>query len=464
MKKYIFIPLLVLAVALCISSCKYIEGDLDIEQNDSIHEHVGGTATCTKQAQCEICNEFYGEKAAHDYKTATCTAPYVCKVCRNIKGTALGHSFTTATCVADSVCEKCNLVNGKAYGHTYSEWTVIEQATCSDDGKKSRACDCGYADVQIIPSIGHTFGEWTVIENATCTDSGMETSVCTLCEKSEEKIIAATGHRFGKWTTIQDATYFEIGSKMRSCSCGECETADIPCLSKLFEDDFAGEYLDNRKWEKCPEWDRQGGASKWNNDMSYLDGNGHLVIRAEWDEENDRVVCGGVRTEGLFAGGYGYYEASIKFSVAEGVWGAFWIQCGNVNNVDGSAKDGVEIDVIESIHNENGVFNSALHYDGYGKDHVQVHSGYLSKIDIYDGNFHTFAVERNEKGYIFYVDGIETWRVSSSACDPCPELGYLKLTVEAAEWAGSGSNSCIDALPIEMLVDYVRVYPENPYV
>ena len=275
--------------------------------------------------------------------------------------------------------------------------------------------------------------------------------------------IVAVGHKFGAWTVIKEATYLEVGVKVRSCACGVSEELVIPRVTKLFEDDFDGAYLNNGKWEKCPEWERHGGESVWDDDMSYLDGEGHLVIRAEWDEENDRVVCGGVRTEGLFAGGYGYYEASIKFSQAEGVWGAFWIQCGNISGVDGSAKDGVEIDVIESIHNENGVFNSALHYDGYGDDHVQVHSGYLSTVDIYDGDFHTFAVERTSEGYIFYVDGIETWRVDASECDPCPEPGYLKLTIEAAEWAGSGSEDCIESLPIEMVVDYVRVYAENPY-
>ena len=462
MKKRILVFFALTIFALSVGGCSKINAFLT-PQEVQHHEHSGGTATCLKKAKCDTCGEYYGIKAEHDYKEATCTSPKVCTVCRNISGVALGHVFSDATCTAPSQCERCNLVNSAATGHSFEEWQLIKSPTCTENGEQSRACACGEVQTNVLKSTGHSPTDWTVVKDATCTDDGIKKSICTLCGEYEEKTIKAAGHKYGTWNTTQEATYFETGAKIRYCSCGASEECVIPRLNKLFEDDFNGNILNLTKWEKCPEWDRQGGNSKWDNDMSYLDGNGHLVIRAEWDEENDQVICGGVRTEGLFEGGYGYYEASIKFSVAEGVWGAFWIQCGDINNVDGSAADGVEIDIVESIHNENGVFNSALHYDGYGNDHVQIHSGYLNTVDIYDGNFHTFAVERTSEGYIFYVDGIETWRVTSDTCDPCPRMGYIKLTIEAAEWAGSGSQECKDALPIEMLVDYVKVYPENPY-
>ena len=96
------------------------------------------------------------------------------------------------------------------------------------------------------------------------------------------------------------------------------------------------------------------------------------------------------------------------------------------------AADGVEIDIIESIGNDWGACNSALHWDGYGDDHKQVSSGELYNHGIYDGEFHTFALERTADGYIFYIDGKETWRAAPDMCAPCPVDGYLKLTVEAA--------------------------------
>ncbi|MBQ2278733.1 MAG: glycoside hydrolase family 16 protein [Clostridia bacterium] len=229
----------------------------------------------------------------------------------------------------------------------------------------------------------------------------------------------------------------------------------------LFEDNFDGSSLDTTKWELCPEWERQGGMSFWDNDMVSLNGEGHLVLRAEWDEAAGRVNAGAVRTEGLFSASYGYYEASIKFPYAPGVWGAFWMMCGNVGSEANGAVDGVEIDIIESIGNDWGASNSALHWDGYGNAHKNVGSGEF-KYDIYDGEFHTFGLERTEDAYIFYVDGKQSWKVTSDKCDICPADGYLKLTLESAEWAGGGKPACIKALPVQMEVDYVRVYAEKP--
>lgn len=240
----------------------------------------------------------------------------------------------------------------------------------------------------------------------------------------------------------------------------EEEEPDEPVL--LFEDNFDGAELDTGKWQRCPEWDRQGGACVWDDDMSYVDGEGNLVIRAEWDDEENRVRSGAVRTYSLFSSGYGYYEASIKFPYAPGTWGAFWMMTGDVSAVDGSAADGVEIDIIESIGNDWGACNHALHWDGYGDEHKSVGSGELKNHSIYDGEFHTFGMLRSEEGYGFYIDGEETWRVSAEECDPCPEDGYIKLTCEAAEWAGAGTDKSIKALPAEMLVDYVRVYSDLP--
>ena len=230
----------------------------------------------------------------------------------------------------------------------------------------------------------------------------------------------------------------------------------------LFSDDFEGTELDLTKWQRCPEWFRQG-KSFWKNELSYLDGEGHLVLEMKWNEETGLVDCGAVRTLGTFTAGYAYYEASIKFPVAEGTWGAFWMMAGNVSSEKNGALDGVEIDIIESIHNEQGKYNHALHWDGYYEAHKSLSPKLMLDINIYDGEFHTFGLLRSEEYYIFYIDGQISSIVSKfDGCDPCPEDGYMKLTCEAAEWAGAGTEASINSLPTKMLVDYVRVYKEKP--
>ncbi len=229
----------------------------------------------------------------------------------------------------------------------------------------------------------------------------------------------------------------------------------------LFEDNFEGTVLDPAKWQRCPEQVRCDGTSYWSDSMSCLSGDGRLLLKAEWDAENERINTGAVRTKGLFEAGFGYYEASIRFPVVTGVWGAFWLMAGDVDKVDGTSTTGVEIDILESIHSERGQWNQALHWDGYG-DKAQTDSNITTTgVDIYDGKFHTFAVWRRETDYIFYIDDREVWR--SAGKGACPLDGYIKLTVESAKWPGGGSEECLKALPAAMEIDFVRVWTENPH-
>ena len=225
----------------------------------------------------------------------------------------------------------------------------------------------------------------------------------------------------------------------------------------LFEDTFSGTTLDGSKWHRSREEKRHGELCVWDDAMSFLDGKGHLVLRAEWDAEHKRVRSGAVQSSGRFYAGYGYYEASIAFPTAPGTWGAFWLMCGNV-----AFGDGVEIDIIESINNEREEASSALHWGGYGKHHQMASSGGLYGDDLYDGRFHTFGLERTPEFYAFYIDGKETWRVLPDTLSPRPYDAFLWLSVEAADWAGAGQEASINALPKEMLVDYVRVYKTKP--
>ncbi len=229
----------------------------------------------------------------------------------------------------------------------------------------------------------------------------------------------------------------------------------------LFEDSFDGTALDSAKWAPCPDWVRQDGLSVWDKRLVHLNGEGQLVLRAEWDEAAGRVRAGAVRTMGLFSAGYGYYEALIRFPSAPGIWGAFWMMCGDVSHEGNGARDGVEIDIIETIANERGASNSALHWDGYAGAHQSLTSGEYG-FDIYDGRFHTFGLDRTSEGYRFYVDGVLAWQVMDGRCSPCPENGYMKLTLESAAWAGGGTDACKLVLPAEMQVDYVRVYSSRP--
>ena len=216
------------------------------------------------------------------------------------------------------------------------------------------------------------------------------------------------------------------------------------------EDEFDGDKIDEMKWKHCPEWDRCDGFCKWNDEDAYVDGEGNLKLQIR--KENDKIFCGAVRTKDIFEKKFGYFEIRCKMPVIHGGWCAFWMMPATGNDPGEEGKDGTEIDIFESIFADKGHVNHALHWDGYGKEHKSKANTIEKSDDLYTG-FHKYALLWNENEYVFYINDKETWRTSAGGVMQVP--GYLKITMEAAKWAG---NIHKEELPKVMTVDYVRVY------
>ena len=93
-----------------------------------VTDHSGGQASCQKKAECEVCGQEYGELEAHNYgsewkhdetshwrecQTEGCTA----------KTDVAKHSGGQATCQQKAECEVCNQEYGEFGAHNYgSEW------------------------------------------------------------------------------------------------------------------------------------------------------------------------------------------------------------------------------------------------------------------------------------------------------------------------------------------------------
>jgi beta-glucanase (GH16 family) len=246
----------------------------------------------------------------------------------------------------------------------------------------------------------------------------------------------------------------------------------------IFFDDFNGTSLDTKNWNICYEADRQGGST-WKDDMVSVSG-GYLRLKFKRDvvlgaeKSNDSTIAnnwiraGAIRTRAkdwssiLFENSYGYYEARIKFPVVAGTWGAFWLMSPTQTYPTNNGKNGTEIDIVETIGNYEGKYQAALHWDGYEANHKYVTSS-STPVDIYDGEFHIFALEWTPTEYVFYVDSKEFWRVSGGVSFNnlviSDKNNYIKLTVEAASWAGTLPAGFTED---EMLVDYVKVYKQKP--
>ena len=220
-----------------------------------------------------------------------------------------------------------------------------------------------------------------------------------------------------------------------------------------FEDNFDGDKLDPMKWQLCPEQRRQDLNNYWSNQMTRLDGEGNLVISMTYDRLNDRFLSGGVRTKGLFEQAYGYYEIRCKVNTVPGYWTAFWLMNDSVVSEAEGGIDGTEIDIMETAYCEQGKVQHTLNWDGYGAAHKAL--GQVVDAEVYDGEYHTFALLWKRREYVFFIDGKETWRTRGADARTCEVPLYLKITTETGGWTGTPDPR---DLPDSMVIDYVRVY------
>ena len=268
----------------------------------------------------------------------------------------------------------------------------------------------------------------------------------------------------------------------------EKKKIDLDDFTLVWSDEFDEDELDKSKWGY--EWwvtERKGGY--WHEDMvSVRDGN--LVISAEYkdtplenryyDQWHDQInfkpykpgwYTGIVTTRGKYEQCYGYYEVRCILPAATGMWSAFWMMNEGVYNIDNSGRDGTEVDVFESFYYKDYAFggdyiSTGIHYDGYGADSKgdTIGKSYL-KNDPY-AEYNTYGVEWNKDEYIFYINGIETGRLSTGGVSQNPE--YLLLSVEFAgkdgvqdsdrHGTGKISKTPAENWPAEFKVDYVRCY------
>ncbi|MBP1560157.1 MAG: glycoside hydrolase family 16 protein [Oscillospiraceae bacterium] len=239
---------------------------------------------------------------------------------------------------------------------------------------------------------------------------------------------------------------------------GETVIVDGKEYKLSFEDNFDGHTLDGSKWEKCPEWKRQDLNNYWDNDMSYLDGEGNLIIEMSYDENEEKYLSGGVRSKGKFEQAYGYFEIRCTVNTVPGYWTAFWLMGETVNNTTMGGRNGTEIDIMETPFFDKKQVQNTLNWDGYGEEHKAL--GQISDIDVYDGEYHTFSLLWTESEYVFFIDGEESWRTDAKEAEGTCEVPlYMKITSETGSW--TRNPPLPESLPDYMKVDHVRVYAEK---
>lgn len=245
---------------------------------------------------------------------------------------------------------------------------------------------------------------------------------------------------------------------------------DLSEFELVFEDDFSGEKLDSTKWREHQFFDKNTGARKgglWSPSQALIiDGKLHIRTEFKSGEYGEGYYTEAIDTSGLFEQKFGYFECRCKLPAAEGLWAAFWLHSMKVG-VGNSGREGTEIDIFESpLYKRKKIRNSVvsnLHYNGYG---IQGKSKRLGAFEVKKpySEFNTYGLEWNENEYIFYINGVETARSSFGGVSQNEEFMILSVEVDGVGgkpvfgWSGNIENNPDGTLPIDFVVDYVKVY------
>ena len=127
----------------------------------------------------------------------------------------------------------------------------------------------------------------------------------------------------------------------------------------VWSDEFDGSSIDAETWSLHFDVTVRRG-SFWDMDMLQVD-DGKLTIKAEY-LENGKYGAGwytaGIDTRKSYNKTYGYFECRCKCPSAQGLWSAFWMFSPGIGNIDGTGKDGAEIDIFESPYYGDNAFNA----------------------------------------------------------------------------------------------------------
>jgi len=240
--------------------------------------------------------------------------------------------------------------------------------------------------------------------------------------------------------------------------------AHIPDTYRLiFFDEFDRTGLNSDKWRLPYADNHPHSAGFISSKMNRQPGDGYLYLFNDY--QDDRFLLSMIRSVPTFK--YGYFETRIQFHNVEGHHGAFWLQSPTYGQIqDDPAQSGAEIDIIEFFGNgriatdaKHSIFWNA--YEGGNLREVRHDIFYRDAYgEELSAAFHTFGLLWTSDEYVFFIDGVETWRTTDavSQTDQYLLLSLIISSQRQIEQINALIDTGFQLNADEMIVDYVRVY------
>jgi beta-glucanase (GH16 family) len=216
----------------------------------------------------------------------------------------------------------------------------------------------------------------------------------------------------------------------------------------VFNDEFAGTAFNRKKWATSLPWGNTNQDElQYYTPSALAQRDGLLYITASRQPMGGRRYTSGViSTSRRFLFTYGYTEMRAQVPAGTGLWSAFWL-------VSPDSNSNEEADILEVLGSDPSKGYAVLHYGTLTEKRKYL--GTYRDPDLSAG-FHTVALDWEPDHMIWYVDGVERYRVSANV--PSGRMYIIaNLTVGAAtSWASAPDRYTV--FPAQYKIDYIRVY------
>ena len=239
-----------------------------------------------------------------------------------------------------------------------------------------------------------------------------------------------------------------------------------------WSDEFNGTQLDTNVWRRIT-----SGPSDWNRHMSpdpalTVVSGGVITMRGVRNDGPDKGkhpwLTGGIDNRNGDERSWmrqGKVLVRVKFQDHQkGAWPALWM-CGARPDAKGRGYPWTgEIDIVERLNGDSFVYHTVHSGWTLDKKHPNEppHGG---KGRIRQGEWNVYGMEITPAELIWSVNGVETFRYPKTDCgdpDQFPFSGpfFFLLDMQlGGKWVGRVE---MDTLPVEMQIDYIRLYEKAP--
>lgn len=287
---------------------------------------------------------------------------------------------------------------------------------------------------------------------------------------SNEKVASVVNGKIKALSRGTSTITITVDSILKTTCAITVTRTDLP-YQLVWSEEFDGTTLDLTKWNI-----ETGGNGWGNNEKQYYTNrsenlrleDGSLIIEAKKEVyQSNNYTSARINSKAKVAYAYGKIEARISLPPGKGTWPAFWMMGSNITSARWPLCG--EIDIMEHIGSKPTMISHATHTTE--KNGLKGNNWYSQKtVADVENNYHTYAIEwekqfnEGDDCITFYIDGVKSttiWEphVNSTAQQwPFKADFYILLNMAIGGNMGGTIDDTIFNNPIQMKVDYVRVY------